>query len=201
MWVKWDDLHFSPAKNGVVPPMCAIHRAFLFLLVFGFLASCLLAQTAKSQTEPTQETIAVFPSKMVLRGPTARHRLVVEKQRGEHFYGQAAEVHFSSDDPKVAIVDDPFVLPVGNGKATITCVWKNQKASVEVTVQDFEKPFLWSFRNHVQPVLTKAGCNSGACHGAQAGKKGFKLSLRGYDNQFDYFVLTRQARGEKNCSQ
>ena len=50
-----------------------------------------------------------------------------------------------------------------------------------------DKPFEWSFRNHVEPVLAKAGCNSGACHGALAGKKGFKLSLRGYDPDGDYF--------------
>ena len=37
----------------------------------------------------------------------------------------------------------------------------------------------WSFRNHVIPLLTRAGCNSGACHGALAGKGGLKLSLRG----------------------
>ena len=51
----------------------------------------------------------------------------------------------------------------------------------------------WSFRNHVMPVLTKAGCNSGACHGAAAGKNGFKLTLRGYDPEVDYATLTRQA--------
>src|SRR5437667_1275223 len=51
----------------------------------------------------------------------------------------------------------------------------------------------WSFRNHVIPVLTKAACNSGACHGALAGKGGLKLSLRGYDPESDHFVLTRQA--------
>src|SRR5262249_51703125 len=50
-----------------------------------------------------------------------------------------------------------------------------------------------SFRNHVIPILTKAGCNSGACHGALAGKGGLKLSLRGYDPESDFFVLTRQA--------
>jgi hypothetical protein len=50
-----------------------------------------------------------------------------------------------------------------------------------------------TFRNHVQPVLTRLGCNSGACHGALAGKGGFKLSLRGYAPEEDYFVLTRQA--------
>lgn len=55
----------------------------------------------------------------------------------------------------------------------------------------------WSFRNHVQPVLTKAGCNSGACHGAAAGKNGFKLSLRGYDDRGDFLALTRHAWGRR----
>jgi hypothetical protein len=50
-----------------------------------------------------------------------------------------------------------------------------------------------TFRNHVIPILTRIGCNSGACHGALAGKGGFKLSLRGYAPEEDYFVLTRQA--------
>src|SRR5205807_7942797 len=50
-----------------------------------------------------------------------------------------------------------------------------------------------AFRKHVVPVLTRAGCNSGACHGALAGKGGMKLSLRGYDPDADHFVLTRQA--------
>jgi hypothetical protein len=35
-----------------------------------------------------------------------------------------------------------------------------------------------SFRNTVQPILAKFGCSSGACHGAAAGKNGFKLSPR-----------------------
>ncbi|MBI5757821.1 MAG: DUF1553 domain-containing protein [Planctomycetales bacterium] len=37
----------------------------------------------------------------------------------------------------------------------------------------------------------------GACHGAQAGKKGFKLALRGYDHDADYNTITRQARGRR----
>src|SRR6185295_4583580 len=47
------------------------------------------------------------------------------------------------------------------------------------------------------PILTRAGCNSGACHGALAGKGGLKLSLRGYDPDTDHFVLTRQAGGRR----
>jgi hypothetical protein len=53
------------------------------------------------------------------------------------------------------------------------------------------------FVNHVIPMMTKVGCNSGACHGALAGKGGFKLSLRGYDPASDHFVMTRQALGRR----
>ncbi len=55
----------------------------------------------------------------------------------------------------------------------------------------------WEFQRHVLPVLTKTGCNSGACHGALAGKGGFKLSLRGYDPTGDFAAITRQSRGRR----
>lgn len=54
-----------------------------------------------------------------------------------------------------------------------------------------------TFTHDVLPILTAAGCNSGACHGALAGKGGLKLSLRGYDPEADYFALTRQAGGRR----
>ncbi len=54
-----------------------------------------------------------------------------------------------------------------------------------------------SFRRHVIPVLTKMGCNSGACHGAAAGKNGFALTLRGYDPDADYDTITRAAAGRR----
>ncbi|HLK57236.1 MAG TPA: DUF1549 and DUF1553 domain-containing protein [Chthonomonadaceae bacterium] len=58
-----------------------------------------------------------------------------------------------------------------------------------------QKPI--SFVNSVIPVLTRAGCNQGACHGAAAGKNGFKLSLRGFAPELDYVALTRQVRGRR----
>ncbi len=48
-----------------------------------------------------------------------------------------------------------------------------------------------SFRNDVMAVLSKSGCNAGACHGNKSGKAGFKLSLRGQDPEQDYLTLTR----------
>jgi len=54
-----------------------------------------------------------------------------------------------------------------------------------------------SFRYSVQPILTKAGCNSGACHGAAASKSGFKLSLRGYDDDGDYRAIVKNSFGRR----
>jgi hypothetical protein len=54
-----------------------------------------------------------------------------------------------------------------------------------------------SFRNQIQPILAKYGCSAGACHGAAAGQNGFRLSLRGYDDEGDYLTLTRHALGRR----
>lgn len=43
----------------------------------------------------------------------------------------------------------------------------------------------------VMAVLSKAGCNAGACHGSQNGKGGLRLSLRGEDPDWDYQALVK----------
>jgi hypothetical protein len=54
-----------------------------------------------------------------------------------------------------------------------------------------------SFERDVMPILSKAGCNGGGCHGALAGKGGFRLSLFGYDPASDHLAITRDARGRR----
>ena len=54
-----------------------------------------------------------------------------------------------------------------------------------------------SFTQEVQPILTRAGCNQGACHGTPTGKNGFRLSLRGYDPVLDETTLTREAMSRR----
>ena len=49
-----------------------------------------------------------------------------------------------------------------------------------------------SYRNEILPILTRTGCNQGACHGKSAGQGQFKLSLRGYAAEQDHKWLTRE---------
>jgi hypothetical protein len=54
-----------------------------------------------------------------------------------------------------------------------------------------------SFVRDVMPILNKASCTAGTCHGAAKGKNGFKLSLRGYDPEFDYRALISDLSGRR----
>ena len=69
-------------------------------------------------------------------------------------------------------------------------------AELPVEVKGMEAPPV-SFVRDVMPLLSHAGCNNGTCHGAAKGKNGFKLSLRGYDPDFDYELLIEDISGRR----
>jgi len=54
-----------------------------------------------------------------------------------------------------------------------------------------------TFIRDVLPAMNKVGCSNGTCHGAAKGKNGFKLSLRGYDPEFDYQSLLYDMSGRR----
>lgn len=53
------------------------------------------------------------------------------------------------------------------------------------------------FDTEIVPLLTKAGCNSGACHGAAAGRGGFHLSLLGANPAFDLEQIVHEFEGRR----
>src|SRR5262245_26795996 len=53
------------------------------------------------------------------------------------------------------------------------------------------------FATEIVPVLTKSGCNAGACHGAAAGRGGFRLSLLGGDPAADYDSIVHALEGRR----
>src|SRR5438270_8231197 len=63
------------------------------------------------------------------------------------------------------------------------------------TIPPLGKPI--NFANQIVPVFTKAGCNSGGCHGKSAGQNGFRLSLLGFEPREDYEHLVYESRGRR----
>lgn len=153
---------------------------------------------AAQRASAADAELAVLPAHIRLVGRHSRHTILIQRLEAGTYTGQIAQgVQLQSSDPKVAVVRGRQVVPTGNGTARVVVRAGALTAEVGVEVVDFERPTVWSFRNHVQPILARAGCNSGACHGALAGKGGFRLSLRGYDSRADHHTMTRQARGRR----
>jgi hypothetical protein len=68
-------------------------------------------------------------------------------------------------------------------------------ALVEVSGTGSEQPI--SYTREVFPLLTRAGCSQGVCHGNASGKGGLKLSLRGQDAAPDYDAIVHAAGGRR----
>ncbi|MGP0069996.1 MAG: DUF1553 domain-containing protein [Isosphaeraceae bacterium] len=165
--------------------------------IFGGMIVASLLFVARTQAIGAE--LRLLPPSVRLVGPHASQRFVVDTTEGEvGTVDLTSRAVFATDNPRVATVDERgFVHPVGDGLATIRATVDGQVARASISVEDHERDESWSFRNHVEPILTKQGCNSGACHGAAAGKNGFRLTLRGYAPEVDHAVLTRQTLGRR----
>ena len=143
---------------------------------------------------PTPASITVQPKAIELRHPRQPHLIQV---LGSSADGYSLDLHgqakYASADPRIAVVDTQgWVRPVASGQTQVTVTVAGQTRTVLVKVQLPAGQPSYSFCHEVMPVLAKAGCNMGACHGYSLGKNGFKLSLRGADPEQDYNSITEE---------
>lgn len=145
------------------------------------------------------ETVLFPPGQIALgRAGQTQQLLLLDNRDGASFADKTGNATWASSAPAIATVSaDGTVTAVANGEATITGMVDAKPLTTMVTVSGADQPFTYNFRNHIQPLLFKAGCNTGPCHGAQSGKNGFHLSLRGFDDVWDYNALTRQANARR----
>ena len=141
----------------------------------------------------------LLPGELKLDGQEARHRILLERTDGDIAVGPVTDgVQLSTDNETIARIDAGVLIPVGNGETVVRAfVDGKEVATAKIVVTNTDKRFHWSFRNHVQAVFAKQGCNGGACHGALAGKGGFRLSLNGYNTNQDHFNITTQQFGRR----
>jgi hypothetical protein len=142
---------------------------------------------------------AVLPERLALHGAGDRHGLIVSAPKdGAVLCDVTHETRFLSTDRNVLTVStNGVVQAAGDGAAEVLVIWNDQTNRVAVTVSEAATKAAPSFRQEIEPLLTRAGCNMGACHGKLAGQNGFKLSLRGYAPELDYGWLTDDVGGRR----
>ncbi|MCI0703523.1 MAG: DUF1553 domain-containing protein [Planctomycetia bacterium] len=142
--------------------------------------------------------LEVRPTKVELNGPFAYSQLLVLATLDTGETLDATRLSTITAPKGIASANAAgLVRPVGDGSGDLTVTLAGVTAAVSVRVEGFKDDKPISFVTDVQPVLSKLGCNAGTCHGAQSGKNGFKLSLRGYDPIFDFRALTDDLEGRR----
>jgi hypothetical protein len=175
------------------------------LLLLGLLTAVPAFGKRAEQTEagpakpplPEIQSISLEPNSLTLTdGRDSRQVLVWGLDAAGQKFDLSDVATFKSESPNVTVDADRFVSPVQAGDATIdiSAAGKETKLSVKVLKAE-QLPV--RFTHDVMPMLASVGCNAGTCHGAAKGKNGFKLSLRGYDADFDYNALVNELQGRR----
>jgi hypothetical protein len=141
-------------------------------------------------------SLSVEPPALSLTGAGSRQQVLVTgkfSDGSERDLTRAAT--YIADRRSFAVSADGVVTPRADGATALTVKFWGQALRLPVTVAEADRHPPVRFVTDVVPMLTKVGCNSGACHGAAAGKNGFRLSLRGFDPALDYEQMAREKRG------
>ena len=141
--------------------------------------------------------LSVFPAELSLNGHRDSRRLIVTAtdENGKKSDVTSAAVLTAGSD-LISIDADGFVVPQASGTTTVTVRVSDTEVSIPVKIV-LGEPVPVDFRNEVNPIMSKVGCNQGTCHGSQKGQNGFKLSLRGYDALYDYRALIDDVAGRR----
>ena len=142
--------------------------------------------------------LIVHPERLDFRGADRQHGIIVTSlDAGGNTTDVTAEAKLTSSAPGIAQVDKAQIVAQGDGAAEIVVSHGATLATVRVTVAGLNAESVPSFRNDIQPLLTKSGCNQGSCHGKLAGQNGFRLSLRAYAPEWDYDWITKEVHGRR----
>ena len=141
--------------------------------------------------------LVVSPQKINFSCPTDYVQFIVQaKFEDDSFEDVTGQSTFLAGD--AVLLDQGFVQFGSAGETEIEVSYGGISVTVPAIVNVEPTKFVPDFIHDVNPVLTKLGCNAGTCHGSQDGKKGFKLSLRGYDPLYDIRSFTDDMGADEN---
>jgi len=150
-----------------------------------------------SGAEPV--AVELWPKAIRLADPSDRQQLLVTSRNADgSIRDLTSEAAYTVEPPgRVAVSKQGVARPIAPGAVTIRVSMGDAVAEARAIVEPAANTRPVSYRHDVSAVLSKGGCNAGACHGNLNGKGGFKLSLRGQDPDLDYDALTRDLFGRR----
>lgn len=137
--------------------------------------------------------VDVYPPTVSLTGQADFQNVIAIAEREDGITLDVTDkAEWSVSNPEVVALNEFRVAPKTDGESTLAAKWNGLAAESTIKVERSTVPKSVSFHLDVMPVITRAGCNTGSCHGAARGKDGFRLSLFGFDPVGDYERITKE---------
>ncbi|HMC64575.1 MAG TPA: DUF1549 domain-containing protein, partial [Gemmataceae bacterium] len=177
-----------------------LHRSIFVFVSLGVILGVAGSLPAQEKLPPGAKVLRIEarPASIALKNPYDYSQVILTGQldSGDKIdVTRMAQVQAPANVVKVSPTG--IVRPVADGQGSLKCAFAGQTIEVPIKVSGQKDRYEASFIRDIMPVLSKVGCNAGTCHGAQSGKNGFKLSLRGYDALFDHRALTDDHGGRR----
>jgi hypothetical protein len=152
-------------------------------------ASAVPAVAPPAPPLPAIRALMLEPAELTLKdGRDYRRVVVLGRTETDKRVDLTSQASFKTASACVEVDAQGYFRPKTKGSGEVIVSAAGKEIKLPVTVEDAIVPSV-RFVRDIMPVLAKAGCNAGTCHGSAKGKNGFKLSLRGYDPDFDYAAL------------
>jgi len=170
------------------------------------LAVLLLSAAPLQAQDVTARKISAEPAEIVLLDPDQSIDLVVTAEMSDGTLRDATLLaHYSLEKgaAEIAFIHKGRLTPNTPGKGILSIRFESApgkgvvETQVPVRIEFPPTDRILNFTNDVIPILTKAGCNSGGCHGKATGQNGFSMSLLGFEPEHDYDALVKEGRGRR----
>ena len=144
--------------------------------------------------------MVVEPVTVELKGHFAQSQLLVRENTTpvELAADLTTTAKYASSNAEVVQVNEKGrLLAVGNGEAVVKVESAGLMKEVKVKVTGMEGAGAVDYTRDIMPILSKNGCNAGACHASQYGKGGFRLSVFSFDPDEDWRSIQRDRAGRR----
>jgi len=146
---------------------------------------------------PAIRALRLEPARLtLLDGRDSRKVLVLGETPDGSWVDLGPSAVLKPESADVALDAEGYLVGKKAGRTSVAVSAAGRTARLEVEVKSVASPEV-GFVRDIEPILSRAGCNSGPCHGSAKGKNGFKLALRGYDPDYDYQALVNDLSGRR----
>ncbi|MDB6153773.1 MAG: Protein of unknown function (DUF1553)/Protein of unknown function [Chthoniobacteraceae bacterium] len=169
---------------------------FYLAALLGFFSQFAIA----GEEVPPDELVATLiaePARIQIRAGEQGNVLITARLKGGFDTDATDTATFEVGTPDLLKMETGGTLraiKAGEGRLTALFAGQRIEIPVEIAAATTEPP---SFTRDVLPILSKAGCNAGACHAKPDGQNGFHLTVFSFDPKSDYDEIVKHARGRR----